>query len=166
MLSFNELMEFMSPDLAEDIIATILEEDRELYKVTVKAIAEARKVRPVFLQRQPKPKRHQIMLQALSKPNMDMVSGNLLRGWLIKKHSDLLGNFLDALEIEHKDGMVEDLPKAVEDGKLKDAVDKILETHPREVVAVYLHTFNSMNDEDRWKNLDELLDHDERLQFM
>ena len=51
----------------------------------------------------------------------------------------------------------------METEKLKAAVEKILEDNTPETVAVYLHTFNSMNDT-RWENLDEILGEDERLQ--
>lgn len=165
MLSYNELLGFMSPELANEIITSVFEDDRELYKETLKAIATSRKVRAVYLQRQPKEKRNQLMLQSLAKPDMNLATGNMLRGWLIKRHTPMLCDFLDALEIEHNEGMVEDLPETMEDAKVKTAVEVILEKHPKQVVAVYLHTFNIMNDT-RWTAIDDLLDNDERLQFI
>jgi hypothetical protein len=59
---------------------------------------------------------------------------------------------------------VDELPKAMGDDKLKPALEKVLGNHPQEVVAVYLHAFNTMNDT-RWQNLDELLKNDSRLQL-
>ena len=164
MLNCHELMGFMSPELAADIVSSTFENDRELYKATLTSVAEARKVRSIFLQRQPRDKRDRTVVQTLSRPNMEMVAGALLRGWLIKNHQGLLETFLTSLGIEHKEGMVEDLPDQVDDEKVKDAVEKILENNTPEVVAVYLHAFNSMNDT-RWENLDEILASDERLQL-
>ncbi len=164
MLNCHELLGFMSPGLATEIIASTFEGDKDLYKATLNSVAEARKVRLVFLQRQPKEKRNQTILQTLSRPNMEMVAGSLLRGWLVKSHQSMLENFLTALGIEHNEGMVEELPESVETDKLKAAVEKILEDNGAETVAVYLHAFNSMNDT-RWENLDEILDSDERLQI-
>jgi len=163
MLTCHELLGFMSPELATEIISTTFEGDKELYKATLNSVAEARKVRTIFLQRQPKEKRNQTILQTLARPNMEMVAGSLLRGWLVKSHQSMLENFLTALGIEHNEGMVEELPESVETEKLKAAVEKILEDNTPETVAVYLHTFNSMNDT-RWENLDEILGEDERLQ--
>jgi len=60
--------------------------------------------------------------------------------------------------------MVEELPEQMDSEKLKKGVDVILSKYRHDIVAVYLHTFNSMNDT-RWDSLDELLDSDERLQF-
>ena len=56
------------------------------------------------------------------------------------------------------------LPDSVEDAKLNAAVEKLLATHPQEVVAIYLLAFDGMN-EVRWPNLDALLQKDARLQL-
>lgn len=157
-------MGFMSPELAKEIVSSTFENDRELYKATLTSVAEARKVRSIFLQRQPRDKRDRTVVQTLARPSMEMVAGALLRGWLIKTHQSLLETFLTALGIEHKDGLVEDLPEQVDDDKVQAAVEKILENNTPEVVAVYLHTFNSMNDT-RWENLDKILESDARLQL-
>lgn len=157
-------MGFMSPELATEIVSSTFENDRELYTATLTSVAEARKVRSIFLQRQPRDKRDRTVVQTLARPNMEMVAGALLRGWLIKNHQSLLETFLTALGIEHKEGMVEELPEQVDDDKVKAAVEKILENNAPEVVAVYLHAFNSMNDT-RWENLDTILETDERLQL-
>jgi hypothetical protein len=76
----------------------------------------------------------------------------------------MLVDFLTALEIKHEDGVVESLPNAMDDTKLKAAVEKLLAAYPSEVVAVYLNAFNDMN-EVSWANLNTLLAEDKRLQF-
>jgi hypothetical protein len=76
----------------------------------------------------------------------------------------LLGDFLDALGIEHKEGAVDDLPKTIDDDKLKAAVQIILEKHPAEKAAVYLNAFAEMNEVD-WPNLKTALDAEPRLQL-
>jgi len=53
---------------------------------------------------------------------------------------------------------------AMDDAKLRSAVDSVLAKHPSEVVTVYLHAFYEMN-EARWPNLKSLLETDPRLQF-
>jgi hypothetical protein len=76
----------------------------------------------------------------------------------------MLGEFLDALGIAHKEGVVDDLPKEMEDAKLQAAVDNLLAKHPHEAVAVYLLAFNDMN-EANWPNLKKMLETDPRLQL-
>jgi hypothetical protein len=164
MLSSHELFGFMSPDLATEIVEGTFGDDKETYKATVAAVAQARKLRPVFLQRQPKAARNKMILEAMSRPGMSQAADNLLRNWLIKSQSRMLMDFLDACGVEHEDGVVEDLPESIDNEKLAAGIDAILDKHPRESVIVYLHAFNTMN-ECAWKNLDELLQEDERLQF-
>jgi hypothetical protein len=164
MLTSHELIGFMSPALALEILTYAYESDKQLYRAVLAAVAEARKVRPVFLERQPRAQRHAAMLGTLARPALDMVTGNLIRTWLLKKHNAMLVDFLDALGIAHKEGVVENLPAAMDDAKLHSAVETLLAKHPPEVVAVYLNAFNDMN-EVEWPNLKTLLETEKRLQL-
>ena len=99
-----------------------------------------------------------------ARPSLDLVTGNLIRTWLLKKYNSMLCDFLDALGIVHKEGVVEDLPSSMDDAKLRAAVDALLTKYPPEVVAVYLNAFNDMN-EVNWPNLKTTLEGDKRLQL-
>ena len=164
MLTSHELLGFMSPALALDILTYAYETDKPLYRATLGAVAEARKRRPVFLERQPRPQRHAAMLATLARPALDMVAANLIRTWLLKKHKQMLADFLDALGIAHQEGVVEDLPPAMDDAKVRAAVEALLAKHPHEAVAVYLNAFNEMN-EVEWPSLKTMLESDPRLQL-
>ena len=164
MLTSHEIMGFMSPPLALEILNYAYESDKPLYHAVVKAVAEARKLRPVFLERQPRTERHADMVATLSRPPLDLITGNLIRTWLLKKYSAMLMDFLDGLGIAHKEGVVDDLPATVDDAKLHTAVDAMLAKYPPEVVAVYLQAFNEMNEAD-WPNLKAMLESDQRLQL-
>ena len=54
MLTSHELFGFMSPALANEIVAFTHESEKPAYKATLAAVAQARHVRPVFLERQPR----------------------------------------------------------------------------------------------------------------
>jgi len=164
MLTAHELFGFMSPALANEILAFIAETEKPTYKATLKAVAESRRLRPVFMERQAKPQRHAAMLSSLGKPALEVAAGNLIRTWLMKKYRPMLCDFLTALEINHEEGVVEDLPEKVDDAKLRAAVDGLLEKYPHEATAVYLNAFNDMN-EANWANLKDLLENDPRLQL-
>jgi len=164
MLKSYELFGFMSPALANEILTFAFETEKPTYRAILQAVADARRLRPVFLERQPKSERHAMMLNMLMKPALDVAAGTLLRTWLVKKHQAMLVDFLNSLEIPNEDGVVEDLPPVVDDGKLKTAVDGLLTKHPQEAVAVYLNAFNGMN-EANWPNLKTLLEGDTRLQL-
>ena len=164
MLKSHELIGFMTPALAADILAFAFESDKPTYKATLAAVAQARKLRPVYMERQPRSQRDVTILTTLTRPSLDAAAGTLIRTWLLKKHKGVLVDFLNALGIKHEDGVVEDLPATMDDAKLKPAVDGLLAKHPAEVVAVYLNAFDDMN-EVHWPNLGALLNEDKRLQF-
>ena len=164
MLTSHELLGFMSPNLALEILTFAYESDKPLYRAALNSVAEARKVRPVFLERQPRAQRHADMLATLTRPALDLVTGNLIRAWLLKKYNAMLVDFLDALGLAHKEGVVEELPKSMDDAKLQAGVDKLLGKYPGEVVAIYLNAFSEMNEVD-WPNLKQMLESNPRLQL-
>ena len=164
MLKSHELLGFMSPALATDILQFTFESDKPAYKATLAAVAQAKHVRPVFLERQPREARHLAMLAALTKPQLDAAAGALLRAWLVTKHKAMLVDYLNALSIPNEDGVVEDLPATMDDAKLKAAVEILLGKYPHEVVAVYLNAFNDMNNAN-WANLKTMLEGEPRLQL-
>lgn len=164
MLKSHELFGFMTPAMAHEIINFTFESDKPAYKSMLAGVAQGLRVRPVFLERQPRPQRHAAMAQVLAKPGMDAVAGGLLRAWLVKKYEPMLVDFMNGLEIKNEKGVVDDLPKAMDDTKLKPAVETLLAKYPHEAVAIYLHAFNDMN-EANWPNLRSLLETDPRLQL-
>jgi hypothetical protein len=164
MLTSHELFGFMSPALAAEIVTFTHETDKPVYKATLAAVAQARHVRPVFLERQPRAQQHAEMVASLARPLLETAAGGLIRAWLVNKHKAMLVDFLNALGIQNKDGVVDDLPAAMEDAKLKSAIETLLAKYPPETVAVYLNAFNDMN-EAHWANLKTLLEADARLQL-
>ena len=164
MLTSHELFGFVSPKLANEIIEFAYESDKPTYKAVLAAVAQARHLRPVFLERQPRPQRHATVLSTLTRPALELMAGNLIRAWLVQKQKPMLIDFLTALGIEHKDGVVEDLPEKMEDEKLKSGVEVLLGKYPHEAVAVYLNAFNDMN-QANWANLKTMLEGDARLQL-
>jgi hypothetical protein len=164
MLTSHELFGFMSPGLADEILNFTHDSEKPIYKAALNAIAQARFVRSVFLERQPRAQRHSAMIATLSRPGLESVAAGLIRAWLLKKHKAMLVDFLNALEIKNEEGVVENLPAAMDDAKLKTAVETLIAKYPPEAVAVYLNAFNDMN-EANWANLKSILESDPRLQL-
>jgi hypothetical protein len=154
----------MSPVLANEIVTFTHETDKPVYKATLAAVAQARHVRPVFLERQPRSQQHAEMIASLARPALEAAAGGLIRAWLVTKHKAMLVDFLTALGVPNKEGVVDDLPAAMDDAKLKSAIEVLLAKYPPETVAVYLNAFNDMN-EAHWANLKTLLESDARLQL-
>lgn len=164
MLAAHEIFAFMSPPLAIQIIEQTHEHDRDVYRNLVKAVAEFRRVRPLFLERQPRGDRHKGFAEALARAKMEIQAVALLQSWLLKTQQAMLSDFLNAMEIKHENGAVDSLPESGDDAKLNPAIDALLAKYPRETVAVYLRAFNDLS-QANWKNLAALLDNDPRLQL-
>ena len=164
MLNSFELLGFISSDLSNQILSDSSEDNREVYDATLGGVAKLRRMRPKFLRSQPKPARHKLMIESLRRPAFEEVASQLLRGWLIKHQKNMLILFLDTLNIQHEDGVVEDLPNEISDEGLDKAINTLLEQNEREIVVLYLHAFQSMNDSG-WSNLEAALETDERLEF-
>jgi hypothetical protein len=164
MLTSHELLGFMSANLANEMLDFTRESDKPAYKATLNAVAQARHVRPVFMERQPRAQRHAAMIATLSRPALEAAAAGLIRVWLVKKQRAMLVDFLNALGIPNNEGVVDDLPATMDDAKLKSAIETLLAKYPAEAVAVYLNAFNDMN-EANWANLKTMLESDSRLQL-
>jgi hypothetical protein len=164
MLKCHELIGFMPPALAQEIVEFLFTRERPVYQVILAAVAEANRVRPVFFQRKPRAQRHADMLSALSRPRMEEAAATMLREWLLKAEQSMLVQFLEDLGIEHEKGIVEEFPETVDDERLKQAVENLLAKYPPEKVSIYLNTVRATSGIE-WPNLDEMLDNDERLQI-
>ena len=164
MMTLNEIIGFMSPELANEILDDTFKEDKQLYKALSGEVAGALKLRPVFFEQKPRNERNKIILDMLTRPRMQASAATLLRGWLVKSEAGMLADFLDTIGIEHKNGVVEDFPETVDETKVNAAVDKLLEKYPQEKVLVYLNSFSAMNDAP-WEALSKRLKDDKRLQL-
>src|SRR6267154_1193953 len=125
-----QLFAAISPALTTEILEFDCANDKKLYRAALDAVAQVRKVRTVFLERQPRTERHATVALALTRPSLELAADSLLRSWLLKKYSSLLTDFLDALKIPHEKGAVENLPQSIEDAALQSAVADLLAKHP------------------------------------
>jgi hypothetical protein len=57
MLTSHEIFAFMPALLGQAILDDIFKSDKSTYRAALNAVAESRKVRPVFLERQPRTRR-------------------------------------------------------------------------------------------------------------
>lgn len=165
MMTLNEIIGFMSPDLANEILDDTFKEDKQLYKAIGAEVAAALKLRPIFFEQKARGERNKIILDLLTRPRMQNSAATLLRGWLVKTEAPMLTDFMDTLGIAHKNGVVEDFPETVDEAKVNAAVDKLLEKYPQEKVLVYLNSFSAMNDAP-WESLTKRLREDKRLQLV
>ncbi|MBV8639766.1 MAG: hypothetical protein JO070_00150 [Verrucomicrobia bacterium] len=159
----HEIFSRLSPELTNEIFAHLIEHEKPVYKAMIQNIATRRKLRPVFIERKPKNERHIWLRQALSMRGADDIATQLLQIWLLGAHRQMICDFLDSLGIKHDGkGVVDSLPAEPSREALTDTITKLLEGRSAEVVAVYLHAFQAM-DETGWSTLDEVLANDARV---
>ena len=118
------------------------------------AIASALRFRRAAVGRLPIEKRIDYLARAVH-PN-DSLAGKLLRALHLTQRKKMLAEFLDALEIPQKDGVIEsdaaiDPPNAA---KLRPAVTRLRQSYPPAEVQLYLATLLAM-DPDVWGDLAE-----------
>ncbi len=154
----------LSPQLANDILLAVQKGNKKLYRTAVEVMAPRMGVRVPTLLETPKAQRHAAWIQILARPEMEVLSFNILSAWLIESQRPMLCAWLDALGIEHgENGCADTFPPQPEAALLKKSVDTLVEKFDPQIVGVYLRTFNQI-DETRWPALDEILKSDKRLQ--
>jgi hypothetical protein len=150
--------------LANDILLSVQKANKKLYRTAVEVMAPRMGIRVPTLLETPKAQRHATWIQILARPEMEVLSFNLLSAWLIDSQRPMLCAWLDSLGIEHGDnGCADSFPPEPTPAALKKGVDLLLNQFDPQIVGVYLRTFNQI-DETQWPALDELLRNDPRLQ--
>jgi hypothetical protein len=164
-MNASQIFQRLSPGLAAQVFAHLQETEKPTYRMAIQTLAAQRKLRPQFVERKPREERYQWLQGALSRPAAEQIGANLLQMWLMGTQAPMLCAFLDALDIPHEEnGGIDNLPSAPPEEKLRAAVDELLAKYPAEAVAVYLHSFQSM-DIAGWPALGAMLGTDERLQL-
>jgi hypothetical protein len=160
-----EIFARCSSQLANEIFVYLQEKEKPVYRAVIQNLANQRKLRPVFIERKPKPERNTWLHQALARKPADDLATQVFQIWLLGAQQPLICQFLDALEIKHDGkGVVDQLPPEPETEKLQSAIDLVLGQHSPPVVTIYLHLFLMMDDAG-WSRLKEILEKDERLQL-
>src|SRR6266481_8423854 len=149
----HEICSRVSPELMNAVFEFLLEHEKPVYKAMIQNIASRRKLRPIFIERKPKSERHLWLQQALSSKSSNDLAVHMFQIWLLGAHRQMICDFLDLLGIKHDGkGVVDDLPAEPRPEALSDTITKLLENRSPEVVAVYLHAFQAM-DEAGWSSL-------------
>lgn len=159
-----QIFSALAPELAQRVLDEVQGADKDLYRAALQATAQVRRMRPVFLEHQPRPERNKLLQATLGRPDLNVVTTNVISGWLVHTQNGMVCDFLDQLGIPHEKGVVEDLPANVADGALNTAVSALLAKYPPDLVALYLQAFHGLN-QTNWSNLDTLLKTDPRLRL-
>jgi hypothetical protein len=121
----NEIFARMSKEQAAAFLDEVKREAQPVAQLALGATAQAFRLRPEFLRRQPKLRQAEWMRRALGRTVGAPVAEEVLATYFLEHHLELLKEWLDLIGIEHEDGQikVEELPnpgpKAIESAVAK-----------------------------------------------
>jgi hypothetical protein len=150
-----QLIAAISPTLQTEILSHMFTNHKAAFRMVQGQLAQARKLRPVFLQSKTREEQFKWLLDQMKLKSHDTVAEQVLQLWLLKGQQPMLSAFLDALEVPHKDGEVEgEFPEDISAAKATKAIDAVLKDHSAEKVAVYLTLFQHQK-EGGWPGIAE-----------
>ncbi len=153
----NEVFSRMSPERAQEFLEELVKEGPQAALLVLNAVAEAFRLRPQFLRRQPRARQAEWMRQALGRTASSGVAEEVLATYFLDHHKDLLIELLDTLGLKHEEGLLEqDSPPCPKKTPLKKAVSEFLkEDHPQRR-KLLLESFAAQSAID-WPDLEALL---------
>jgi hypothetical protein len=138
----HQLIQAISPELRQQIISYMQNDERPAYRAVLNSLAAQRKLRPQFILEKSRPQQAEWLVAQLSYKGNDPVAEQLLQIWLLKAQPTMLTTFLDAVGIQHDGkGQVDELPEEIAEDKANAGIEALLAAFPANQVALYLHMF-------------------------
>jgi len=121
----NEIFSRMTTEEAARFLELMKQDARPVAALALNAAAQAFKLRPEFLRKQPKARQAEWMRKALGRTMAAAVSEELLATYFLDYQKDLLIELLDALGVAHEDGQLESAdPECPPEDKLGEVVEQ------------------------------------------
>jgi hypothetical protein len=153
----TDVFRTLSPEESEALFKEMRDELRPVYKQAERVAADTLRVRPVFLGKQPFPKRAKMMCKALSLKVNAEAAAELLAMFFIERYPEDLAELLDAFGLEHEEGVLKDpAPKQPAKTKIKKAVTAFPKGEKSLMRGLLLRAFAAQSAID-WPALDELV---------
>ncbi|MBZ0268770.1 hypothetical protein K8I85_11480 [bacterium] len=125
MTQSNDVFRAMTEEEAQVFLQEMRDELRPVYRQLERAAAETLRLRPVFLGKQPWPKRSGMIRKAMAlKVNAD-AAAEILAAFFMERYADDVAELLDALGVEHDEGVLKEMnPEQPAEDKLKKVVQE------------------------------------------
>ena len=149
----------MQPERATRILDAIREGAPGVYTQAVATAAATLKARPQFMMKQPKEQRAKLVRQALSRVAASPIAEEVLASYFLEIRKDLLTEWLDAVGLEHEDGILQvDAPDCPTRANLEKAIGDYRkgDGHEADDRELLLEAFAAQSAID-WPELEELL---------
>ncbi len=103
----NEVFAGMTPEESLAFLEAIRESAPKVCSIALTAAADAFKLRPQYLQRQPRKRQAEWMRKALGRRMMVPVAEEVLAEYFLEHQLELLTELLDAFGLEHEEGILQ-----------------------------------------------------------
>ena len=159
----TDVFRTLTPEECDALVREMRDEVKPLYKQIERVAAETLRLRPVFLGKQPFAKRCEMIRKAMAlKVNAEAAS-EILAAFFMERHADMVGELLDALGVEHEEGVLKDpSPAAPARKKLEKAVTGFREGESPLMRGILLRAFAAQSAID-WPELDAMVFPEEKV---
>ncbi len=153
----NEIFAAMSPKQAAGFLAELKQDAPDVARLALGVTAEAFRLRPQFLKRQPRDKQAEWMRRALGRTVGAPLAEEVLATYFLDHEIELLKELLDAFGVPHEEGRLEQTEPPSPDAKtLQSAVAQFRRGGRPEKRELLLRAFAAQSSVD-WPGLEELL---------
>jgi hypothetical protein len=153
----NEIFAAMSAKEAAGFLAELKQDAPDVARLALGVTAEAFRLRPEFLKRQPRDKQAEWMRKALGRTIGAPLAEEILATYFLDHEIELLKELLDGFEVPHEDGRLDQSEPPSPDAKtLQSAVAKFRKGDRPEKRELLLRAFAAQSSVD-WPGLEELL---------
>ncbi len=153
----NEVFSWLGPERTRRLLEELLKETPGAAGIALGAAAEAFRLRPQFLRRQPIEKRAEWVRRALSRPSSAPAAEQVLAEYFLSAHRPLLVELLDALGVQHEEGELQELSPACPEAKqLRQTVTSFRKGEGPEMRELLLRAFAAQS-AISWPALEEML---------
>ncbi len=153
----HQVFSRMSQERALEMLTRVYEKLPGVYNQAVGAACVTLKARPQFMMKQSKEKRAQFVRQALSRFAAAPIAEEVLAAYFLEVRRDLLTEWLDALGVEHENGILKnDDPAQPTREALEVAIAKFRAGEGAEDRQLLLEAFAAQSAVE-WPALDALL---------
>jgi uncharacterized protein (DUF58 family) len=154
----HEVFAWLGPERTRRLLEELLDKTPGAAAVALSAAAEAFRLRPQFLRRQPIEKRAEWVRRALSRPSSAAAAEQILAEYFLSAQRPLLIELLDALGVQHEEGELQELaPACPEAKKLRQSVRRFRKGEDPETRELLLRAFAAQS-AIRWPSLEEMID--------
>jgi uncharacterized protein (DUF58 family) len=154
----NEVFSWLGPERTRRLLEELVAHTPGAAAVALGAAAEAFRLRPQFLRRQPIEKRAEWVRRALCRPSAAAAAEQILAEYFLSAHRPLLVELLDGLGVQHEEGELQELsPPCPEPSKLRQGVQRFRKGEEPELRELLLRAFAAQS-AISWPPLEEMLE--------